>query len=75
MTDWRANALGALDDARAEILEADGETLMVIITVSKADLLAERPVSFYGNIVPAALGPFLGHCAGRLADREKRGIA
>lgn len=73
MTDWRTNALGALDDARAEILGAEGESLMVIITVSTADLLGDRPVSFYGNIARGALGPFLGHCAARIADREQRG--
>lgn len=72
MTDWCANALGALDDARAEILGAEGETLMVIVTVSTADLLGDRPVSFYGNIAPDALGPFLGHCAQRIADRDQR---
>lgn len=64
--DWRNNALAALTDARQEIEGATEKTLMVIITVSLPDLLAERPVSFYGNITPASLGPMLSYCGTRL---------
>lgn len=65
---WRIDAIGALHDTLYEIGVAQEKTVMVIITVSEADLLGEQPVSFYGNIRPGFLGPFIAHCSARLAE-------
>ena len=70
MEKWRKDALFALDNARDEIMTAQDKTVMTIITVSEADLIGERPVSFYGNIKFNFLGPFLAYCAERLAARR-----
>lgn len=66
---WLKNALSALDEAKAEIEAATETTLFVIITVSQADLLRQRPVSFYGNITPETLGPMLAYCAARVNEK------
>jgi hypothetical protein len=68
-TDWRGNALGALADAGEEIAAATEPTIAIIITVSEADLLGDRPVSFYSNLSMPALGPILTYCGVRIADR------
>jgi hypothetical protein len=49
MTDWRKNALAALDDARKEVERAAEPTIVVILTVGSADLLKEQPISVYAN--------------------------
>lgn len=64
---WRLNAIGALDDARSEIIAATEPTFVVIMVVSEADLLRERPVSFYANLPISALGPMLSYCGARVA--------
>lgn len=46
---WRENALKALSDARREIEEASDPTIIVILTISEADLIGERPLSVYAN--------------------------
>lgn len=70
-TDWRKYALAALEEARAEILGSPDKMVMTIITVTEADLLGDRPVSFFGNITFASLGPFLAYCAERIAAKEE----
>lgn len=47
--DWRENALKSLADARREIEEATDPTIIVILTISEADLIGERPLSVYAN--------------------------
>lgn len=49
MSDWRDKALGALQDAREEIEAAREPTIIIILTVSEADLLKERPISVFAN--------------------------
>jgi len=72
MTDetWRTDALAVLSEARNEIEAAPEETLIVIMTVSKADLLGDRPVSFHGNIRREALSPMLTYFGARIAAKE-----
>ncbi|WP_294931842.1 hypothetical protein [uncultured Paracoccus sp.] len=70
MEKWRKDALVALDNAREEIMTAQGKTVMTIITVSEADLIGDQPVSFYGNIKFDFLGSFLAYCAERIAARR-----
>lgn len=66
---WRLNALGALADTKAEIDAATEPTLYVIMVVTEADLLRQRPVSFYGNIRPEMLGPMLTYCGARVSAK------
>jgi len=47
--EWRKLALQSLEDARQEIEAAREPTIIVILTISEADLLKERPLSVYAN--------------------------
>ena len=49
MEEWRKNALGALEDAKAEILGASEPTILVVVTIGNDDLLKEKPLSIYAN--------------------------
>lgn len=70
---WRTDCLRALAEAREMIIAEAGPTFLAVTVVSEADLLGDRPVSFFANLNPDAMGPFLIHCGQRwMTHREKK---
>lgn len=68
---WRADCLRALDEAREMILAEAGPTFLAVTVVSEADLLGDRPVSFFANLNPDAMGSFLTYCGQRWIAMRK----
>ncbi len=70
---WRTDCLRALDEAREMVMAETGPTFLAVTVVSEADLLGDRPVSFFANLKPDAMGPFLIYCGQRwVVKREKK---
>jgi hypothetical protein len=72
MTDlWRKNALGALEDARKEVEQAEVPTIVIVLTIAEADLLAERPISVYANQTWGWLQRVMAFAAWRFSLKAK----
>lgn len=49
MSDWKAEALKALDEARADIAVATEPQIVVVSFIGLVDLANERPLTVYTN--------------------------
>lgn len=68
---WREQALKSLADAREEIEGASEPTIVVILTISEADLLNERPLSVYANQTWGWLQRVMAFAAWRFSLKTK----
>lgn len=71
MTDWKAETLAAIDDARADIEAAEEPTIIIILAIATADLLQERPVTVYANQSWGWLQRVMAFVAWRMSLRTK----
>lgn len=69
--EWRRQALKSLDDARAGIEGATEPTIIVILTISEADLIKERPISVYANQTWVWLQRVMAFAAWRFSLMDK----
>lgn len=67
METWRSNALEVIADAKAEIEASTEPTIVAILIIGEADLLKERPLSFYSNQTRKWLQRVLAFAAWRLS--------
>lgn len=49
MSDWKANALASLDEARRDLEATTEPTIIVICAIGLVDLANERPLNVYAN--------------------------
>lgn len=75
MEAWRSNALAALADAKTEIEAVTEPTIITVLMIGEADLLKERPLSFYSNQTRKWLQRVLAFAAWRLSIESEESEA
>lgn len=71
MTDWKAHALDALDQARQDIATATEPTLIIVCAIGQTDLLRERPLTVYTNQSWRWMRQMLAYAVWRLSIRAE----
>lgn len=74
MTDWKAHAIDALEQARRDIEAATEPTIIIVCAIGQTDLLRERPLAVYANQSWRWMRQMLAYAVWRMSMRAEEDL-